>query len=106
MRVGALCIVPYYYLSLPIMESIVVFKALLGAALAASLGGAIRAAEPGRYLLEPEAVWSAGDAAPHAGWVVAVEGDKISGVRPTASLKAPTRAHGIPLSGKPLVPRL
>ena len=35
------------------------------------------------YLLEPDAVWTAGEPA-HPGWVVAVDGDRIVGVGPKA----------------------
>lgn len=69
--------------------------------------GAVWAAEaPGRYLLEPAAVWTAGDAAPHAGWVVAVEGEKIVAVGPKAEVKAPPGAQVIALPGTTLVPGL
>src|SRR5258708_23215694 len=81
-----------------------VIKALFGTFLA--LGGAARAAEPGRYLLEPAAVWSAGDAAPHAGWVVAVEGERIVGVGPKGSVKAGAGAVVVALPGQTLIPGL
>lgn len=71
-----------------------------------SLAASAQAAEPTRYLLEPAAVWSAGDAAPHAGWVVAVDGDKITGVGPKASVKAGAGAVTIALPGQTLVPGL
>ena len=79
---------------------------LLGsiAALAATTGA--HAAEPGRYLLEPAAVWTAGDAAPHAGWVVAVEGDRITAVGPKASVKAAAGAQVVALPGLTLTPGL
>jgi imidazolonepropionase-like amidohydrolase len=82
-----------------------VIKALFGTILGLALGGAARAAEPARYLLEPAAVWSAGDAAPHAGWVVAVEGDRIVGVGPKGSVQAPS-AQAVPLPGLTLIPGL
>jgi imidazolonepropionase-like amidohydrolase len=68
--------------------------------------GSAAAAEPTRYLLEPDAVWSAGEAAPHAGWVVAVEGEKIVAAGPKASVKAPAGAQVIALQGMTLVPGL
>jgi imidazolonepropionase-like amidohydrolase len=83
-----------------------VLKALLGTVAALTLAGAAQAAEPTRYLLEPAAVWSAGDAAPHAGWVVAVEGDRITGVGPKASVKAGAGAITVALPGQTLIPGL
>jgi imidazolonepropionase-like amidohydrolase len=82
--------------------------ALLGtiaaaALLAASTAGAV---ESTRYLLEPAAVWTPGEAAPHAGWVVAVDGGKIVGVGPKAEVKAPAGAQVIALSGQTLIPGL
>ena len=63
-------------------------------------------AEPTRYLLEPAAVWSAGDAAPHTGWVVAVEGDRITGVGPRGSVQVPAGGQVIALPGQSLIPGL
>ena len=82
--------------------------ALLGtiAAVAVSAASTAGAGEPTRYLLEPAAVWSAGDAAPHAGWVVAVDGGKIVGVGPKAEVKAPAGAIAIALPGQTLMPGL
>ncbi|MFI4964300.1 MAG: amidohydrolase family protein [Caulobacterales bacterium] len=70
------------------------------------MAGAARAAEPARYLVEPAAVWTAGDAAPHAGWVVAVEGDRITGVGPKSAVAAPAGAQVIALPGETLIPGL
>jgi len=81
-------------------------KVVLGSLAILALAGVARAAEPGRYLLEPAAVWSAGDAQPHAGWVVAVEGDRIVGVGPKGSVKAPPGAEVIALPGQTLIPGL
>ena len=75
----------------------------VAAVLAASTAGAV---ESTRYLLEPAAVWSAGDAGPHAGWVVAVEGDKITGVGPKGSVKAGPGAVTVALPGLTLTPGL
>lgn len=79
---------------------------LFGAIAVLALANAARAAEPTRYLLEPAAVWSAGDAAPHAGWVVAVEGDRITGVGPKDAVKVPAGAKVVALPGQTLVPGL
>ena len=81
-------------------------KAVIGSLLALALTGSARAAEPARYLLEPAAVWSPGDAQPHAGWVVAVEGDRIVGVGPKGSVKAAAGAQVVALPGQTLIPGL
>jgi imidazolonepropionase-like amidohydrolase len=88
------------------MESIAVHKAILGVSAALMLAGGAQASAPTRYLLEPAAVWSAGDAAPHAGWVVAVEGDRITGVGPKGAVKAGAGAVTIALPGQTLIPGL
>jgi imidazolonepropionase-like amidohydrolase len=88
-------------------ESIALKTTLLGTIVVLGLAGASVAAEaPGRYLLEPMAVWTAGEAAPHPGWVVAVEGEKIVGVGPKAEVKAPAGAQVIALPGLTLTPGL
>lgn len=69
-------------------------------------GNAAQAAEPTGYLLAPAAVWSAGDAAPHEGWVVAVEGGKITAVGPKGEVKVPAGAQVILLPGETLIPGL
>ncbi len=79
---------------------------LLGAMAGLALAGAARAAEPSRYLLEPAAVWTAGDAAPHSGWVVAVEGEKITGVGPRGSVTPGAGAVTVALPGQTLIPGL
>ena len=81
-------------------------KAVIGSLLALALAGSARAAEPARYLLEPAAVWSPGDAQPNAGWVVAVEGDRIVGVGPKGSVKAAAGAQVVALPGQTLIPGL
>ena len=83
-----------------------VLKVSLGLIVLFTLASAAQAVEPTRYLLEPAAVWSAGDAAPHAGWVVAVEGDRITGVGPKASVKAGAGAVTVALPGQTLIPGL
>src|SRR5512140_3985597 len=84
-------------LSLPIKESIAVKTTLLGAMTVLLAAGAAQAAEPTRYVLEPAAVWSAGDVSPHAGWVVAVEGERIVGVGQRGSVPAGPGAVSVPL---------
>jgi imidazolonepropionase-like amidohydrolase len=79
---------------------------LIGLIAALAVAGAVRAAEPTRYLLEPAAVWTAGDAQPHAGWVVAVEGERIVGVGPKGAVKAGAGAVSVPLPGQTLIPGL
>jgi imidazolonepropionase-like amidohydrolase len=81
-------------------------KSVLGTIMALALAETAQGAEPARYLLEPAAVWSAGDAAPHAGWVVAVDGDRIVGVGPKGSVTTPAGAQVIALPGQTLIPGL
>jgi imidazolonepropionase-like amidohydrolase len=81
-------------------------RAILGTFLAVGAALAARAAEPTRYLLEPAAVWTAGDAAPRTGWVVAVEGDRIVGVGPKAAVRALAGAQVVALPGQTLIPGL
>ena len=81
-------------------------KALFGTIAVIALAGAAHAAEPARYLLEPAAVWTAGESAPHAGWVVAVEGERIVGVGPKAQVRSPPGAQVIALPGQTLIPGL
>jgi imidazolonepropionase-like amidohydrolase len=78
----------------------------LGLVAALSLAGAARAAEPARYLLEPAAVWTPGEAQAHAGWVVSVEGQLITGVGPKGAVKEPAGAQVITLPGQTLIPGL
>jgi len=82
--------------------------ALLGTIAAAAMLAAstVGAVEPSRYLLEPAAVWTPGEAAAHTGWVVAVDGGKIVGVGPKAEVKAPAGAQVIALPGQTLIPGL
>ncbi|HEY0435403.1 MAG TPA: amidohydrolase family protein [Phenylobacterium sp.] len=81
-------------------------KPLLVTLAAVTAAGAVQAAEPQRYLLEPGAVWTAGDAQPHAGWVVVVEGERIVAVGPKAQVKAPAGALVVALPGLTLTPGL
>jgi imidazolonepropionase-like amidohydrolase len=77
-----------------------------GVAAALGLGAVAAAAEPSRYVLEPAAVWTAGDAAPHAGWVVVVEGGRIAAVGPKATVAVPPGAEVVALPGATLIPGL
>lgn len=64
------------------------------------------AAAQNAYLLVPERVFTAEDAATHAGWVVAVAGDKIVAVGPADKVAAPAGAETIALPGATLLPGL
>ena len=63
------------------------------------------AAQPPRTLLQPDAVWTPGDAAPKAGWVVLVEGNKIAAVGPRSEVSAGA-AKVVALPGATLIPGL
>jgi imidazolonepropionase-like amidohydrolase len=64
------------------------------------------AAEPARpVLLQPDAVWSPADAAPRAGWVVLVEGNRITAVGPGTRVAA-AGAEVVALPGTTLIPGL
>ncbi len=80
------------------------------AALAVSLAsavGAAQAAEPAHVIvLHPAGVWSPGDAAPHAGWAVRVEGERIAAVGPATEIAVPKDAEVIELPGATLIPGL
>jgi imidazolonepropionase-like amidohydrolase len=54
-------------------------------------------------VLEPDAVWTPGDAAPHAGWVVTVDGERIVSVGPKGAAPA---GEVIRLAGTTLIPGL
>ena len=79
------------------------YKVLLGILAALCLGGAARAET---YLLQPAAVWTPGEAAPRAGWVVLVQGKKIAAVGPKAQVAAPADAQVVDLPGTTLIPGL
>lgn len=64
------------------------------------------AAEPQRYILEPDAVWTPGDAAPHKGWWVIVEDGKIVSVGPGRESLKPIWGEHVALTGATLVPGL
>lgn len=76
-------------------------------AAAAALACATSAlAEPARYVLRPQAVWTPGDAAPKADWAVAVEGKRIVAVGPAAAVSAGEDAEIVALPGQTLIPGL
>lgn len=58
------------------------------------------------FLLKPARVFTGQDSTTHAGWVVLVEGEKISAVGPAASVKAPAGAEVVELPGTTLLPGL
>ena len=70
-----------------------------------TFSGTPAAAQIQRTLLQPDAVWTAGQAAPQAGWVVLVEGQKIVAVGPKAQVAA-DGAELVPLPGTTLIPGL
>lgn len=63
------------------------------------------AAQPARTLLQPDAVWTPGDAAPRAGWAVLVEGNRIAAVGPRGQVSA-DGAKVVALPGATLIPGL
>ncbi|MBW8814167.1 MAG: amidohydrolase family protein [Caulobacterales bacterium] len=77
-------------------------RVLLGVLLALTFGVSAEAAS---VILQPDAVWTAGDPAPKAGWVVRVEGDHIAAVGPKAQVAAGD-AQLVPLPGATLIPGL
>ncbi len=60
----------------------------------------------GAYLLRPQQVFDATSEAAHPGWVVVVEGNKITAVGPAASVRAPAGAQTVELPGMTLLPGL
>jgi imidazolonepropionase-like amidohydrolase len=71
-----------------------------------AMANSATAAEPHAYVLEPAGVWTAGEAAPRAGWVVVVEGERIAAVGPKGSVAAPAGAEVVRLPGETLIPGL
>jgi imidazolonepropionase-like amidohydrolase len=63
------------------------------------------AAAADAVLLHPARVWTAGEPA-HAGWVVLIEGTRISAVGPAAEVHAPAAAQVIELPDATLLPGL
>jgi imidazolonepropionase-like amidohydrolase len=80
----------------------------MAAALLAAMALALPAAgaEPKRYILEPDAVWTPGDAAPHKGWWVIVEDGKIVSVGPRRESVKPIPGEHVVLTGATLIPGL
>jgi imidazolonepropionase-like amidohydrolase len=64
---------------------------------------AVAAPAPASVLLRPAQVWTAGEPV-HPGWVVLVEGDRITAVGPEATVRAPAGAAVIDLPGATLMP--
>ena len=58
------------------------------------------------YLLKPAAVFTADDSRLHPGWVVMVEGDRITAVGPADKVTAPAGTTSIELPGMTLLPGL
>ena len=83
-----------------------IHKAILGLLAATVLALPAQATEPVRYVIEPDSVWSAGDATPHSGWAVVVEDGKIVAVGPKSSVARPAGAEVIALPGQTLIPGL
>jgi imidazolonepropionase-like amidohydrolase len=72
---------------------------------------ALASFEPARaddapVLLRPERVFDGATAAPHAGWVVLVRGEKIAAVGPPGAVQVPKGATVIELPGTTLLPGL
>jgi imidazolonepropionase-like amidohydrolase len=77
-------------------------KTLFGLLAAVAAAGQANAAT---YLLQPDSVWTAGQAAPQAGWVVLVQGQKIVAAGPKAQVAA-DGAQLVALPGTTLIPGL
>ena len=86
------------------MRRVLVWAA--GLVLGLAMSNASNAAEPHAYVLEPAGVWTAGEVAPHAGWVVVVEGEKIAAVGPKGQVAVPASAQVVSLPGETLIPGL
>ncbi len=79
---------------------------LLATALPASAQrrGGRAAADAPPTLLVPDQVWTGADPAPHRGWVVLVNGNRIEAVGPKDQVRAPAGATTIDLPGTTLIP--
>jgi imidazolonepropionase-like amidohydrolase len=75
----------------------------LAIAAALSLAAGARAAS---YVLQPDAVWTPGEAQPHPGWVVVVRDRQIAAVGPREQVAPPAGAETIALPGATLIPGL
>lgn len=73
---------------------------------AIALAASCAAAHGETLLLRPSRVFTADDAAVHAGWGVVVDGERIAAVGPLAALAVPPGAHVIDLDGATLLPGL
>ncbi len=80
-------------------------RALSGIIATLALVGPAAAQAAPRVLLQPDAVWTAGQPAPRAGWVVLVEGQKIVAVGPRVEVDA-GGAEVMALPGTTLIPGL
>jgi imidazolonepropionase-like amidohydrolase len=87
----------------------------IGAVLAATLSGSgaatVFAAPPpaaprGVFLLKPARVFTGEDTTAHTGWVVVVEGERITSVGPAAKVKVPAGAEVVDLPQATLLPGL
>jgi imidazolonepropionase-like amidohydrolase len=89
------------------MKGLDVKAALLAVTLSlAGIAPHAGAAEPAAVLLEPARVFTADDGAVHAGWVVLVQGNRITAVGPAASVAAPAGAEVVALPDATLMPGL
>lgn len=77
-----------------------VVSAIVAGLVLAQVGNGARAAE----LLEPDAVWTAGEAQARGGWVVLVDGEKIAAVGPKDAVAVPPGTRVTPLPGTTLIP--
>ena len=66
--------------------------------------GSRAAASAPPTLLVPDQVWTGADPAPHRGWVVLVNGNRIEAVGPKGQVRAPAGATTIELPGTTLIP--
>jgi imidazolonepropionase-like amidohydrolase len=76
---------------------------LLSALAALLLAGTAQAAP---VLLRPAQVWTAEGDAPHPGWVVLVDGERIKAVGPAETVATPSGAEVVDLPGQTLIPGL
>ncbi len=86
-----------------LMRLIVVLAALIAATLTAAPGAGAGAGPA--ILLRPARVWTAGESV-HPGWVVLVEGERITAAGPPETVKIPAGANMVDLPGETLVPGL
>lgn len=83
----------------------------IAAAAAATVSAAPLAAQdapsaPASYLLVPDRVFDGVAAEAHEGWVVLVEGDRITAAGPESEVKAPSGTRRVELEGTTLLPGL